>query len=117
MTLAQALKRLKTAGTAQNRKVYARHGVRPEMYGVSYANLGKLRQEIGTDHELARGLWESGEPGDERLEKRAVAAAKRVGKVEVDHGETGCKTPDALEYIARTKAHRAARKKKQQKPS
>ena len=60
MTLAQALKKLKAAGTAQNRKVYARHGVRPEMYGVSYANLGKLRKEIRTDHELARGLWESG---------------------------------------------------------
>lgn len=33
------------------------------------------------------------------LRKKAVAAAKRIGKVEVDHGETGCKTPDAAAYI------------------
>ena len=33
------------------------------------------------------------------LEKKAVAAARRIGKVEVDHGETSCKTPDAVAYI------------------
>lgn len=33
------------------------------------------------------------------LEQKAVAAAQRIGKVEVDHGETGCKTPDAVPYI------------------
>lgn len=31
--------------------------------------------------------------------KLALAAAKRIGKVEVDHGDTDCKTPDAAEYI------------------
>lgn len=33
------------------------------------------------------------------LRHKAARAAKRIGKVEVDHGETGCKTPDAAEYI------------------
>jgi 3-methyladenine DNA glycosylase AlkD len=33
------------------------------------------------------------------LQKRAIAAAKRIGKVEVDHGQTSCKTPDAVPYI------------------
>jgi 3-methyladenine DNA glycosylase AlkD len=33
------------------------------------------------------------------LEKKAVAAAARIGKVEVDHDETGCKTPEAIGYI------------------
>jgi 3-methyladenine DNA glycosylase AlkD len=33
------------------------------------------------------------------LRKEAVEVAKRVGKVEVDHGETNCKTPDAVSYI------------------
>lgn len=28
--------------------------------------------------------------------------AARIGKVEVDHGETGCKTPDAAVYIRKT---------------
>ncbi|HTG32226.1 MAG TPA: DNA alkylation repair protein [Thermoanaerobaculia bacterium] len=36
------------------------------------------------------------------LQEKAVAAAARIGKVEVDHGETGCKTPDAAGYIRKT---------------
>jgi 3-methyladenine DNA glycosylase AlkD len=33
------------------------------------------------------------------LRKMAIAAANRIGKVDVDHGETNCKTPDAVSYI------------------
>ncbi len=33
------------------------------------------------------------------LRKKAIEAAKRIGKVKVDHGETNCKTPDAVPYI------------------
>lgn len=33
------------------------------------------------------------------LRKAAAAAAKRLGTIDVDHGNTDCKTPDALEYI------------------
>lgn len=33
------------------------------------------------------------------LRKKAIEAAKRIGKVDVDHGETYCKTPDAASYI------------------
>jgi 3-methyladenine DNA glycosylase AlkD len=40
-----------------------------------------------------------------RLRKLATAAAKRIGKVEVDHGDTACKTPDAAAYIEKTWAH------------
>jgi len=32
------------------------------------------------------------------LEAQALAAAARIGKVTVDHGETDCKTPDAAAY-------------------
>ena len=35
------------------------------------------------------------------LRKKALAAARRIGKVEVDHGETYCKTPDAAPYITK----------------
>ncbi len=45
-----------------------------------------------------------------RLEKKAVAAARRIGKVEVDHGKTSCKTPDAVAYIRKGVEHK--RKKK-----
>jgi 3-methyladenine DNA glycosylase AlkD len=51
---------LEAAGTEQNRTVYPRHGVRPPMFGVSYAELSKLQKRIGVDHELARELWETG---------------------------------------------------------
>ena len=41
------------------------------------------------------------------LRKKAIEAARRIGKVEVDHGETTCKTPDAVPYI-----EKAARRKR-----
>ena len=226
MDAREALRRLKAAGTAQNKKVYARHGVRGPMFGVSYANQGKLKRAIGTDDAVAEGLWASGnhdarvlatmvadparsttrrleswakELGDYvltdavsalaaaspsaknlarkwtnhraewkstagwnvvtrlamtdelttaeltdylktieagihaspnrtrysmnnaliaigsrggDLQKKAVAIAERIGKVEVDHGETGCRTPDAASYIAKTVAHRKKKGKK-----
>ena len=46
---------------------------------------------------------------DPVLQKVALEAAKRIGTVEVDHGETGCKTPDAAAYM---KKRPPARKKK-----
>lgn len=217
---------LKISGTAQNRKIYARHGVKSPMFGVSYANLGKLARRIKTDHRLACQLWTTGnhdarvlatmvgdpaqvdsklaeswvrdldnapltdavtglighsklarrkadqwtrskrewigragwnlvaalalhEPDLEddyfaarlpeiiagihtrpnhtrdamngaliaigvrnaRLCKRALAAADTIGKVEVDHGETSCKTPDAAAYIQKTLAQPKRKKR------
>jgi 3-methyladenine DNA glycosylase AlkD len=37
------------------------------------------------------------------LRDRALETARRIGKVEVDHGETSCKTPDAASAIAKAK--------------
>jgi 3-methyladenine DNA glycosylase AlkD len=45
------------------------------------------------------------------LTKDVIAAAKRIGKVEFDPGETACKMPDPVPYIKRTLAHQAPRKK------
>jgi hypothetical protein len=39
------------------------------------------------------------------LRKAATAAARRIGKVVVDHGDTACKTPDAAAYIDKAWAH------------
>jgi 3-methyladenine DNA glycosylase AlkD len=222
MNAAHVLEKLESLGTAQNRKVYARHGVTGPQFGVSFAHLGKLAREIGQDHELALALWASGnhdarvlatmiaDParmkaadleawatglenyvltdavakvaarsrdarkvlakwsasksewtgaagwgilawmlgdgaqlpdvelaghlrtieakihaspnrvryamngaligiGVERpsLRPQALGVARRIGTVEVDHGETGCKTPDAAAYIAKVVAHRS----------
>lgn len=46
---------------------------------------------------------------NENLKALALAAAQRIGPVMVDHGETGCRTPDAAEYIQRAAARAAAR--------
>ena len=54
------LAQLEEMGTAQNRKVYARHGVTGPMFGVSFGNLRKLGKKLRNDHELARSLWASG---------------------------------------------------------
>ena len=43
------------------------------------------------------------------LKKSALAAAKRIGKVEVDHGDTDCKTPDAASYVDKMWAHAKAK--------
>lgn len=215
---------LAEAGTAQNRKVYARHGAAEPMFGVSYKNLGLIRKQVGVDHELALELWDTGnhdarvlalqtaeaaavtpetaarwagdvtnyilaealgglcagtgharalsdawrdDPGewpasigwfvvactaenpevwtaaelkdlvrqieaeigarpnrvrhemngaliaialrDGNLRRSALAAARRIGPVVVDHGQTGCKTPEVAGYVERTLAHRAAK--------
>jgi len=220
MTIQQAVEELQMLGTEQNRKVYRRHGAREKLYGVSFANLRKLKKQIKTDHELARRLWATGnhdgrilatmiadpaettaalldswkdgldnyivsdafakfvaatplarqsaeqwmqskkewvgragwtvlahlslhdaslpaayfEPYLEiiehrihsspnrtrdamsaaliaialrspELERKGIAAARRIGRVEVDHGETGCKTPDAESYILKARRH------------
>ncbi|MCZ6834997.1 MAG: DNA alkylation repair protein [Planctomycetota bacterium] len=218
---------LKSLGTAQTRKIYGNHGLKGDIFGVSWANLGKLKKQLKTDHDLAMKLWKSGnfdarilatmimDPAqlasseidamikdldnyaitdaftgvvkqtpfimkkmekwtkhksewlssagwnlmtnlamenpdlddaffesqleriessihaspnrtkysmnntvisigcrNKKLEKKAIAAAKRIGLVEVDHGKTGCKTPDAESYIKKTMAYRAAKAKK-----
>jgi 3-methyladenine DNA glycosylase AlkD len=208
---------LQAMGTEQNRKVYRRHGVGENMYGVSFANLGSLKKKIKIDHGLAQKLWATGNHDarvlatmiadpkqandklleswmkdlsnyvitdafsvyasqtplagkkmekwmtsknewigqagwsllarlamndqtlpdsyfenyletierdihtsrnrvrhamngaliaigirNNKLQKKAMAAAKRIGKVDVDHGETDCQTPDAAAYIQKT---------------
>ncbi len=224
MLLTQLLHEMESLGTDQNRKVYARHGVAGNQYGLSFANLKKLQKRIKNDHPLSLALWETANhdcrilatmvadlaqadgalleswcsdldnyiitdsfagfagrtslarlkaqqwrdddaewPGragwhmtanlamqdqdlsddyfvellaviesgihsrpnrvrdamnnaliaigirNPVLEALAREAASRIGKVEVDHGQTGCKTPDAASYIRRTVARRQAK--------
>ncbi|MFY8052278.1 MAG: DNA alkylation repair protein, partial [Armatimonadaceae bacterium] len=60
MLLAEVLAQLEAAGSEQTRKTYARHGIRGECFGVSYAVLGQLRKKIKVDDSLALELWASG---------------------------------------------------------
>jgi hypothetical protein len=43
------------------------------------------------------------------LRAAATAAAQRVGKVHIDHGDTACKTPDAAAAIAKAWEHSTAK--------
>ena len=227
MTMQEVLQELESRGTAQNRKIYRRHGACENLYGVSFANLRKMGKQLKVNHDLAQQLWSTGvheaqllasmiadpatveenlldswvteladrtvtgefsdfvsktpffqakmvawsDSEDEwigragwqllallamndkelpdsyfenyleiikrdthfrknmvrdamnsaliaigirnsALEKKALSAAKKVGKVVVDHGETSCKTPDAAEYIRKTVERKKQRKKR-----
>lgn len=224
MNCQETLRQLESLGTEQNRKVYRRHGVSANLFGVSYAHQHKLAKALKGNHPLALELWASGNhdarvlatliadpaQGDDQLldewvcdldsygltnafagfagktdrardkaeqwrnsaeewpgragwqlvshlamqdkdlpdayflarleeiegeihtrknrvrdamnnaliaigirnaalEPPALAAAARIGKVIVDHGQTGCKTPDAATYIQRTLARHRQR--------
>ena len=227
MTVKEVLQELESLGTAQNRKIYRRHGACENLYGVSFANLRKMAKQLKVDHALAQQLWTTrnheaqllasmiadpvtveaslvdrwiseladrivtseftdfvsktrffqakteewldsedewiGRAGwqllallamndielpdsyfenhleiieqdihtqknmvrdamnsalitigirNAALETKALSAAKKIGKVEVDHGETSCKTPDAADYIRRTVERKKQRKKR-----
>jgi len=60
ITYTEVMKELRAKGTAQNVKVYKRHGAGENVYGVSFADVRKLAKRIGRDHDLASRLWDSG---------------------------------------------------------
>ena len=60
MTLGEVSAKLKSLGTAQNIKIYKRHGAGDDLFGVSFADLKKLKKEIKVDHDLATKLWKTG---------------------------------------------------------
>jgi 3-methyladenine DNA glycosylase AlkD len=83
MTPTEVLAALEAAGTAQNRKIYARHGVTSPLHGVSFADLKRLRKAIGVDHEVALALWATGNH-DARMLATMVADPARMGRRELD---------------------------------
>lgn len=60
MTYSEIISQLQSLGSEQTRKTYARHGITGDVYGVSFANLTKLKKQIKHNHQLAAQLWQSG---------------------------------------------------------
>lgn len=60
MTYQAVMDELRKMGTAQNVKIYKRHGAGDNLFGVSFANLNKLKKKLSPDTGLAVKLWESG---------------------------------------------------------
>jgi 3-methyladenine DNA glycosylase AlkD len=83
MSLDEVMEALKAAGTEQNRKTYARHGVKHALYGVSYADLGKLKKRIKVDHALALALWATG-VHDARILSAMVADPDQADEALID---------------------------------
>ncbi len=54
----------------------------------------------------AIGIWKPA------LKETAIATARRIGHVEVDHGDTCCKTPDAVEYILKATSRETPSRRK-----
>jgi hypothetical protein len=83
MNLAETLAALQDAGTDQNRQVYARHGAREPMFGVSWAVLRELARKIKTDDALAETLWDTGNY-DARLLAILLADPARFDRARAD---------------------------------
>jgi 3-methyladenine DNA glycosylase AlkD len=60
MNFDEVMSALEAGGSEKTRIVYARHGARSPMFGVSYATLTTLEREIKVDHELGLALWSTG---------------------------------------------------------
>src|SRR6185369_3349689 len=83
MSLAETMKALEAAGSAQTRKTYARHGAQEPMFGVSFATLKTLVKRIGVDHELALALWDT-KNHDARTLAMKIADPARIRPADLD---------------------------------
>ncbi len=82
-TLDEAMAALEARGHPQTRATYLRHGAREPLFGVRFGDLRPLARRIGRDHDLARGLWATGN-SDARLLACLVAEPARTGEEELD---------------------------------
>ena len=76
MELADVLSRLESLGTEQNVRIYRRHGAGDNVYGVSFADLKKLKKQLGVNHVLALALWDSGNSDARSLAMMIVDPSK-----------------------------------------
>jgi DNA alkylation repair enzyme len=60
VTVDEVINELAALGTEKNRGIYQRHGAKEPIFGVSYADLGKLAKRIKVDQPLAEALWAAG---------------------------------------------------------
>jgi 3-methyladenine DNA glycosylase AlkD len=86
----------------------------PDSYFEPY--LGIIERDLHTSknrtrHSMNNALISIG-ARNLNLQPNAVATAKRIGKVKVDHGQTNCKTPDAISYMQKVIDHRAQKAEK-----
>ena len=86
MEFKTVIQELKDLGTEQNRKIYRRHGVGEDLFGVSFGNIRKLQKRIKKDHALALELWATGNH-DARILATMIADPKMI---EEETSRVGC---------------------------
>lgn len=59
-TVSQVMSALKKKGSAQTRKIYARHGAPDDMFGVKIADLKVIAKQIKGNQQLASDLYKTG---------------------------------------------------------
>lgn len=91
MTFEEIYKELESLGTEQNRKLYQKHGASDILFGVSYANLSKLKKAVsspegkhGVNHELALKLWETNNI-DAQILASNIAEPDKIGEAHIDN--------------------------------
>ncbi len=83
MNFENIMHELESLGTEQNRKIYSKHGVMDNFFGVSFTHLRNLAKKIKANHLLARELWVTGNH-DARNLATMIADPKIVTEVEID---------------------------------
>lgn len=83
MSFDEVMKVLAALGSDQTRKMYERNGSGPDVYGVTFANLDRIRSRIGKDTQLARSLWVTGN-ADARCLATMIADPAEMPEIELD---------------------------------
>lgn len=59
MQFEKIMEKLESLGTYQNRKVYEKHGVTSEMFGLSFNDINRLSKRIKKNTHIALKLWDT----------------------------------------------------------
>ncbi len=101
------VRELRSAGTEQNQKIYRRHGSGSHVWGVSFANLSRLKKSVvspsgkkGLNHDYAVGLWESRIVDCQTLGSM-IADPKEVTSEQLDHWVARIQFYPVSDYFAK----------------
>lgn len=83
MTLKETLKQLKSLGDEKTRKHNAKWGAGDNQFGVKHGDIRALAKKIGSGHELALSLWETGN-ADAQLLAALLIKPKNLPAKELD---------------------------------
>ncbi|MBN2092793.1 DNA alkylation repair protein [candidate division KSB1 bacterium] len=109
MDFEDIMQELKSLGTEQNRKVYTKHGVIDNFFGVSFKHLRNLAQKIKANHQLARELWATGNH-DARNLATMIADPQIITETELEKWANDLKdyilADSFAQFVSKTQFHR-----------